>query len=85
MLQLFLQLIQNIVDWEVLQLLVQVLILHLTYIYDYNYIDVIHYLGRTVTITRKDCALGYYTFGHELGHNFGCTHNPENDTNTIFR
>lgn len=24
------------------------------------------------------CATGYYSFGHELGHNMGCTHNREN-------
>ena len=32
----------------------------------------------------KSCALGYYTFGHELGHNFGCHHDPDSDTNTDF-
>ena len=25
----------------------------------------------------KGCALGYYSFGHELGHMFGCAHNHE--------
>jgi len=30
--------------------------------------------GNTVTAQMKSCALGYYTMGHELGHNFGCHH-----------
>lgn len=30
--------------------------------------------GNTVTAQQKSCALGYYTMGHELGHNFGCHH-----------
>jgi hypothetical protein len=29
-------------------------------------------------ITRRSCAVGNYTFGHELGHNFGCAHDPDN-------
>merc|ERR1711970_569299 len=29
------------------------------------------------SVTRKDCAAGRLTFGHELGHNFGALHNPE--------
>ena len=33
------------------------------------------------SVTRKSCALGAYTFGHELGHNFGCHHNIEQNTN----
>lgn len=28
--------------------------------------------------TRRSCALGNLTFAHELGHNQGCEHNPEN-------
>ena len=27
-------------------------------------------------VVQKSCALGYYTFGHELGHNFGADHDP---------
>jgi len=30
--------------------------------------------GNTVTAQQKACALGYFTMGHELGHNFGCHH-----------
>eukprot|EP00584_Thalassiosira_punctigera_P021909 CAMPEP_0172573712 /NCGR_PEP_ID=MMETSP1067-20121228/136328_1 /TAXON_ID=265564 ORGANISM="Thalassiosira punctigera, Strain Tpunct2005C2" /NCGR_SAMPLE_ID=MMETSP1067 /ASSEMBLY_ACC=CAM_ASM_000444 /LENGTH=555 /DNA_ID=CAMNT_0013366319 /DNA_START=337 /DNA_END=2005 /DNA_ORIENTATION=+ len=26
------------------------------------------------SVTRYDCATGYYSFGHELGHNMGCNH-----------
>ena len=33
--------------------------------------------GNTVSVTAKSCALGYYSFGHELGHNFGATHDPD--------
>jgi len=33
--------------------------------------------GTTVSVTKKSCALGYYSFGHELGHNIGLTHNIE--------
>jgi hypothetical protein len=33
--------------------------------------------GTTVSVTAKSCALGYYSFGHELGHNIGLTHNKE--------
>ena len=40
--------------------------------------------GSTVSIATKSCALGYYSFGHELGHNFGATHNPEVSTNSYF-
>ena len=40
--------------------------------------------GWTMSVTGKSCALGYYSFGHEVGHNFGSHHNPEADTNTQF-
>ncbi|MGK7892835.1 MAG: M12 family metallo-peptidase [Xenococcus sp. (in: cyanobacteria)] len=36
-------------------------------------------------IVRRDCATGYYSFGHEIGHLQGARHNPEADsTNTPF-
>ena len=38
----------------------------------------------TMSVTVKSCALGYYTFGHELGHNLGAQHDPRVATNTIF-
>jgi peptidyl-Asp metalloendopeptidase len=33
--------------------------------------------GNAFTVVDKGCALGYYTYGHELGHVYGATHNPE--------
>lgn len=30
-------------------------------------------------VVDKDCATGYYTFGHEIGHLQGARHNPEQD------
>jgi len=30
-------------------------------------------------LTAQDCATGYYTFGHEMGHLQGTRHNPEQD------
>jgi len=38
----------------------------------------------TFSVTRKSCALGKYTFGHELGHNLGCDHNREEDKNSYY-
>jgi len=36
--------------------------------------------GNTITIQAKGCALGYYTMGHELAHNFGSTHDREHSS-----
>lgn len=30
------------------------------------------------SVTNYSCATGYYSFGHELGHNMGCAHDPQN-------
>ena len=30
------------------------------------------------TLVHWDCATGYYSFGHEIGHNMGCNHDIEN-------
>ena len=30
--------------------------------------------GCGFSVTQLDCATGYYTFGHEMGHNMGATH-----------
>jgi len=40
--------------------------------------------GLTVSLTVKGCALGYYSFGHELGHNIGLAHDPKTSTNTAY-
>ena len=40
--------------------------------------------GWTISIATKDCALGYFSFGHELGHNMGLTHNKESSTNNNY-
>ena len=37
--------------------------------------------GDMVSVAKKSCALGYYSFGHEIGHNFGAYHNPGSPTN----
>ena len=30
------------------------------------------------SVVSRSCATGYYSFGHELGHNMGCTHDHQN-------
>ena len=30
--------------------------------------------GQTISVVKKSCALGYYSFGHEIGHNIGLYH-----------
>merc|ERR1711892_780091 len=40
--------------------------------------------GRTITIQSKGCALGYYTMGHELAHNFGSTHDREHSSGNSY-
>lgn len=36
------------------------------------------------TVATKDCATGYYSYGHELGHNYGATHDPAAGHNNIY-
>jgi len=36
--------------------------------------------GWTLSAQTKYCALDLFTMGHELGHNFGCTHDRENSS-----
>lgn len=36
------------------------------------------------TVTARSCAVGNLSFAHELGHNMGSHHNPENGGATIF-
>ena len=40
--------------------------------------------GATISVTAKNCAIGTYTFGHELGHNIGLEHNTQVATNPYF-
>ena len=40
--------------------------------------------GWTISICQKSCALGYFSFGHELGHNLGLMHNKETSTNNYY-
>jgi len=40
--------------------------------------------GLTLSATKKSCALGYYSFGHELGHNFGCSHDKKQSPNSAY-
>ena len=35
--------------------------------------------GSAFALATQNCATGYYSFGHELGHLQGARHNPEND------
>merc|ERR1712038_434928 len=36
---------------------------------------------RPFSVVRKSCALGGYTLGHEIGHNFGCAHDIKKSFN----
>lgn len=36
------------------------------------------------TVTARTCAVGNLTFAHELGHNMGSQHNPENGSGATF-
>ncbi|MGI8883215.1 MAG: M12 family metallo-peptidase [Pyrinomonadaceae bacterium] len=36
------------------------------------------------TVTSRGCAVGNLSFAHELGHNMGSQHNPENGSNATF-
>ena len=40
--------------------------------------------GYTLSVVHKSCALGYFSIGHELGHNMGLHHNPEVTTNSYY-
>ena len=36
------------------------------------------------TVVTNHCATGYYSYGHELGHNYGATHDPAAGHNSIY-
>jgi len=40
--------------------------------------------GNTVSVTMKSCAVGRFSFGHEIGHNFGCDHDAGNGPNPYY-
>ena len=40
--------------------------------------------GKTLSASRKDCAQGGFSFGHELAHNFGCHHDPAQYNNQFY-
>ena len=40
--------------------------------------------GETFSVTKKACASAYYTFGHEVGHNVGCDHDPNRADNSKY-
>jgi hypothetical protein len=33
--------------------------------------------GYTIGVVGRDCATGYFSTGHEMGHMYGCYHNKE--------
>jgi hypothetical protein len=41
-------------------------------------------LGGSSSVTHLSCAVGNLSFAHELGHNMGCTHNPEDGSGGAF-
>lgn len=36
------------------------------------------------SVVGASCMTGYYSFAHEIGHNFGAHHDPNNGTNTVY-
>lgn len=40
--------------------------------------------GYAFNVVARTCATGYYSFAHELGHNFGCQHDRQNGGTGLF-
>jgi hypothetical protein len=40
--------------------------------------------GQTLGAVQRNCAVGYYSFGHEMGHSYGATHNREVSNNPTY-
>ena len=38
----------------------------------------VSFASSAFSVVNYSCATGYYSFGHELGHNMGCAHDPGN-------
>ena len=55
---------------------------------NFNYCGIAYFhtlsSGDTLSVTMKRCALGYYSFGHEIAHNLGALHNREVSNNYRF-
>lgn len=43
-----------------------------------------NFAGYAFSVVDSDCATGYYSFGHELGHNMGATHDHANGNNALY-
>ena len=44
--------------------------------------DILATEATAFAVVAHNCATGYYSFGHEIGHLFGARHNPEADSTT---
>ena len=42
-------------------------------------------IGRTLSWVKKECAIGFFSLGHEVGHNLGAGHNVEAHGRALFR
>jgi hypothetical protein len=40
--------------------------------------------GYTISVCMKSCAIGYYSYGHEVWDNMGPAHNPEITSNPYY-
>jgi hypothetical protein len=42
------------------------------------------YADYAFNVVKDDCATGYYSFGHEIGHNLGLSHDHDNASGGLF-